>query len=120
MRHRRGIDLIPEKGAIDPDRGVGHLRLADLADDQLLGVRCSKCDHNQWVDRWAIAGKYGHDVTLDELRPLLKCTKCGNTEATDFGSAGRTATDKGDACVIGTESKCNLTNCGTRPGRTAT
>lgn len=58
MRHRRGIDLIPEKGAIDPDRGIGHLRLADLADDQLLGARCSRCDHNQWVDRWAIAGKY--------------------------------------------------------------
>lgn len=84
MRHRRGIDLIPEKGVVDPDRGIGHLRLADLADDQLLGARCANCDHNQWVDRWSLAGKYGHDVTLDELRPLLKCNKCGNTEGNGF------------------------------------
>lgn len=84
MRHRRGIDLIPEKGVISPDRGIGHLRLVDLADDQLLGARCSKCDHNQWVDRLRLAGKYGHDATLDELQPLLKCTKCENTEGNGF------------------------------------
>lgn len=83
MRHSRGIDLEPDTRGAYPD-GIGHLRLADLGEEQILGARCSKCDHNQWVDRWGLAGKYGHEITLDELRPMLRCTRCGNTAGNGF------------------------------------
>ncbi|TCN30210.1 hypothetical protein [Sinorhizobium americanum] len=78
MRHSRSIDLVPENRAIDPERGIGHLRLADLGDDQILGARCATCDHSNWVNRWEIARKSGGDMTLDALRPLLRCTRCDN------------------------------------------
>ncbi|RVK58240.1 hypothetical protein CN155_10230 [Sinorhizobium meliloti] len=78
MRHRRGIDLVPDRSAIDPDRGIGHIRLADLAEDQILGARCSSCDHHNWVNRWELAAMFGSEATLDELRPMLRCTRCEN------------------------------------------
>ncbi|THK34030.1 hypothetical protein EHS39_32780 [Ensifer sp. MPMI2T] len=78
MRHGRSIDLVPERGAIDPDRGIGHLRLADFGEDQILGARCAACQYGNWVNRWEIARKFGNDATLDDLRAMLRCARCGN------------------------------------------
>lgn len=78
MKHARGIELVPERHSIDPDRGIGHLRLADLDEEQILGARCAACDYRNWVNRWEIARRFGSDRTLDELRPMLRCTRCGN------------------------------------------
>ena len=78
MRHSRSIDLVPEMTATDPERGIGHLRLADLGEEQILGARCAACDHKNWVNRWEIAAKVGCARTLDELRPLLRCSRCDN------------------------------------------
>ncbi|RVO68353.1 hypothetical protein [Sinorhizobium meliloti] len=78
MRHARSIDLDPGRHAIDPEKGIGHLRLADLGEDQILGARCAACDHDNWVNRWEIARKWGGDMTLNQLRPLLRCTRCDN------------------------------------------
>lgn len=78
MRQSRSIDLVPENRPIDPEGGIGHLRLADLCEDQILGARCAACDHNNWVNRWDIARRWGGETTLDELRSLLRCTRCDN------------------------------------------
>lgn len=78
MRHARSIDLGPSRYAIDPEKSIGHLRLADLGQDKILGARCAACDHNNWVNRWEIARKWGGDTTLDQLRSLLCCSRCDN------------------------------------------
>lgn len=63
MRHARSIDLFPERGAIDPEHGIGHLRLADFGEDQILGARCAACQYSNWVNRWEIARQFGSDAT---------------------------------------------------------
>lgn len=78
MRHARSIDLEPGRHEIDPEEGIGPLRLADLEENQILGARCAACDHNNWVNRWEIARIWGGGATLNELRPLLRCTRCDN------------------------------------------
>ncbi|PND22845.1 hypothetical protein CN934_03295 [Ensifer sp. MMN_5] len=77
MRHSRGIDLEPDTRGAYPD-GIGHLRLADLGEDQILGARCAACDFRNWVNRWEIASRFGSQSTLDELRSKLRCSRCGN------------------------------------------
>jgi hypothetical protein len=41
MRHSRGIDLEPDTRGTYPD-GIGHLRLADLSEEEILGACCAR------------------------------------------------------------------------------
>ncbi|WP_034858503.1 hypothetical protein [Sinorhizobium sojae] len=78
MRHSWSIDLVSDRHATDPINGIGHLRLADLQEEQILGARCAACDYKNWVNRWEIARRFGSERTLDELRQMLRCGCCGN------------------------------------------
>ncbi|RMI22767.1 hypothetical protein [Sinorhizobium meliloti] len=78
MRHSRSIDLVPERHSIGAVGGIGHMRLADLDEEQILGGRCAACDYKNWVNRWEIARRFGSERTLDELRQMLRCGRCGN------------------------------------------
>ncbi|WP_248446367.1 hypothetical protein [Sinorhizobium meliloti] len=75
MRHSRGIDL-------EPDTRGAYLTVsasaADLSEEQVLGARVAACDFRKWVNRWEIAARFGSQSTLDELRPKLRCSRCGN------------------------------------------
>lgn len=43
-----------------------------------LGGHCSSCEREGYVDRWELQQRIGADALLYELRPLLRCRKCGN------------------------------------------
>lgn len=43
-----------------------------------LGGHCSNCEREGWVDRWELERRYGVARKLSELRPSLRCLKCGN------------------------------------------
>lgn len=96
MGHRRGIDLIPEKGVIDPNRGIGHLRLADLADDQLLAAP-SATTINGLTDGPSLESM----VTRSRLMNFDRCLdapSAGTRKVMALGSAGHTAKDRGCMC----------------------
>lgn len=80
MKHSRSIDLVPEGQAIGAVSAIGNLRLTDLDEEQILGARCAACDYKNWVNRWEIAGRFGSERTLDQLRQMLRCGRCGNRD----------------------------------------
>lgn len=82
MRHRRGIDL--SQGETAGLLSVIALRLyaastgqqitfANLADWFRLGVRCSVCGHVGWIDRHAMAHKFGRDRLILPFESHLHC-----------------------------------------------
>jgi hypothetical protein len=46
-----------------------------------LGGRCSRCEREGWVDRWALARRFGNGVYIHQLQPRLRCMGCGNRGA---------------------------------------
>lgn len=44
----------------------------------VLGGHCSNCEREGWVDRWELENRFGRDRHIYQLRPLLRCLKCGN------------------------------------------
>ncbi|MCZ8158336.1 MAG: hypothetical protein O9256_00330 [Rhizobiaceae bacterium] len=74
MKHRRGIDLVPEVS----DAGqLIYTTLGMLPEFYVLGCRCRECGHQSMVDRWEIARRYGKGVYIGSLGSRLTCTKCG-------------------------------------------
>ncbi|MBD9621904.1 hypothetical protein IB279_02990 [Ensifer sp. ENS06] len=65
---------------MDPEEGIGHIRFRDLAEWEIIGARCGKCGYSNWLDRWKLANKYGADAPIADLRPHLRCGKCGNRD----------------------------------------
>ena len=43
-----------------------------------LGGHCSQCEREGRVDRWEFARTHGDETVIAELRPALRCRKCGN------------------------------------------
>lgn len=43
-----------------------------------LGGHCSRCEREGWVDRWQLAKIHGETTLIADLRPTLRCRKCGN------------------------------------------
>jgi hypothetical protein len=43
-----------------------------------LGGHCSNCEREGWIDRWKLARRHGEATRIADLRPLLRCMKCGN------------------------------------------
>ena len=43
-----------------------------------LGGHCSNCEREGWIDRWELARRYGEETKIADLRPALRCMKCGN------------------------------------------
>ncbi|WLR92198.1 hypothetical protein [Shinella zoogloeoides] len=52
--------------------------LSSLPDWYALGGHCSNCEREGWINRWELQREVGGDVYLYELRPWLRCLKCGN------------------------------------------
>ncbi|MFC3074970.1 hypothetical protein [Shinella pollutisoli] len=44
----------------------------------VLGGHCSRCEREGWIDRWELQGRYGKETRIADLRPALRCLKCGN------------------------------------------
>lgn len=51
---------------------------ASLPEWVVLGGHCSSCEREGWVERWELERKFGRDSLISELRPLLRCMRCGN------------------------------------------
>lgn len=43
-----------------------------------LGGHCSQCEREGWVDRWELERRFGDATRIADLRPALRCMKCGN------------------------------------------
>jgi hypothetical protein len=52
--------------------------LADLVDHQALAAHCSRCQHSAALDLAALHARLGGAFPVPELRPLLRCTRCGH------------------------------------------
>ena len=76
MKHRRGINLLPEDySRLVYDRQA---TLETVPEWYALNGVCSRCDREGYVDiRW-LRRKYGAMMLLEELRPKLTCRHCGN------------------------------------------
>ena len=44
-----------------------------------LTAHCPHCFHYAALDLNALAARFGRRRTLDELKPLLRCTRCGGS-----------------------------------------
>lgn len=68
--------LIPQdlESLFGPDRPT----LGKLPDWYQLGGHCSNCEREGWIDRWELQRTVGSDIFIYELRPFLRCLKCGN------------------------------------------
>ncbi len=86
MKHRKGIDLGTPR-----DQFVHTLsqeETAWLTFDRLeewydLGVRCSRCEREGWVDRHELAKRWP-GVVFISLVSRLRCRKCGNKGGGSF------------------------------------
>nr|WP_246663804.1 hypothetical protein [Sinorhizobium sp. LM21] len=75
MKHRRGIDLA---GAAEELPYQALPTFDSFPEYVELGGRCSKCEREGWVDRWELQRRFGVRTYINQIRPLLRCRKCGN------------------------------------------
>lgn len=54
------------------------ITLGQAAKEQVYLISCSICKHKTQVDLAAMVAKLGESFPLDNLRPRLKCSKCGS------------------------------------------
>jgi len=78
MKHARSIQLIPDDVSglsADAAEDLTATTFGTIREWQRIGGKCSKCPHQGWLDRYALARQFG--VTpLVTLQPLLRCTQC--------------------------------------------
>lgn len=86
MKHRRGIDLIPDRFATS-DAAISVARFAPegnyhsvtfemIPDWWVLGAICHACGSYGRVDRRGIQRKHGRKALLSIVGERLKCTGC--------------------------------------------
>lgn len=80
MKHRRGVDLM--KGVRGKPVYVGDaddvMRDVHMIREwECIGGRCSNCEREAWLDRWALQ-RWGTSIVLSEVAKHLRCRACGN------------------------------------------
>jgi hypothetical protein len=74
MTYYRTFDeRVSEKAA---EAGAG-VRIADLRSWEVVVAGCGSCKHVTQLPRWRLLKMVDGQTTLDNLRPRLKCQKCG-------------------------------------------
>lgn len=58
-------------------RPVAITTLGDLGKRQLLYAYCNSCRHSRQLDLKALCERYGPQLSLEDLRSRLRCTRCG-------------------------------------------
>ena len=43
----------------------------------IMGASCERCGRHKTLDLNSLAQRFGHNVPVDRLKPLLRCTSCG-------------------------------------------
>jgi len=86
MKHRRGIDLIPDRLATSdatisvarfaPDGDYRSVRFDMIPDWWVLGAICRACRSYGRVDRYDIQRKHGRRSLVSVVGENLKCTGC--------------------------------------------
>lgn len=79
MRHARSVQLIPEQA----DDETRSLAIDDLRQWERLGGKCIACQHEGWINKYALRQRYGRR-RLAHLEPLLRCQPCGNKGDNSF------------------------------------
>ncbi|WP_326894589.1 hypothetical protein U8P73_36250 (plasmid) [Rhizobium beringeri] len=81
MKHRRGLEIgRPQRDGITylgPILEPAYLTFEDIPEYQALGVYCPKCEREAWLDRWAVAAKWGKRAYLGSLASRLRCMGWG-------------------------------------------
>ncbi|WP_137136596.1 hypothetical protein [Rhizobium sp. FKY42] len=82
MRHRRGINLLPDDYSLAV---TGRLATIETIPEwyALKGV-CGHCSREGFVDRQRLARRFGKLALLEDLRPKLRCLHCGNQGASNI------------------------------------
>lgn len=78
MKHRRGIDLAAPfpPAEFQEDDGTSHRTLMSMAEWDVLGAKCGRCDRVSWLDHRALAREIGNQYLM-HLKSRLRCS-CGN------------------------------------------
>lgn len=56
------------------------MTLGRAAAEQVYLIECTACKHKAQIDLVAMAAELGESFPLADLRPRLKCAKCGSKE----------------------------------------
>ncbi|MCV0394372.1 MAG: hypothetical protein K5872_15970 [Rhizobiaceae bacterium] len=94
MRHRRGIELVPEQvltstltislSRFAPDGDYRSVRFDMIPAWWVLGAACLKCKHCGEVDRWEIQRQHGRAALLSVVGSKLRCTRCNSIDRSLF------------------------------------
>ncbi len=91
VKHRRSINLTApfRPASFREHDGQQYETLKGLREWEVLGAKCSKCEHVSWLDKVAVERIVGDHYLLN-LRHMLRCG-CGNREGNKvlIGMLGR-------------------------------
>jgi hypothetical protein len=65
---------------MESEGGQDRRTLGQAAREQVYLIECKDCKHHAQVDLVAMAASLGESFPLADLRPRLKCAKCGSRD----------------------------------------
>lgn len=80
---------------LSSSKTVHELTLADAVELIVYGASCNRCHETRRIDLVQLRDRLGPQFLLDDIRPRLRCSKCGTRKVitvTLWTSATSTAT----------------------------